>query len=69
MAMAKPRQQLVEQVFTFANEAELDAQIKTFKAEYEAVHSNFLALDQKRPLGPGKAKLSFRIVESPTKRR
>ena len=67
--MAKPRQQLVEQVFTFANEAELDARIKTFKAEYEAAHGNFLALDQKRPLGPGKAKLSFRVVESPTKRR
>lgn len=67
--MAKPRQQLVEQVFTFANEAELDARIQTFKKEYEAAHGDFLALDQKRPLGPGKTKLSFRVVEKPDRRR
>lgn len=66
--MAKQGKQLVEQVFTFTSEADLDARIRAFKADYEAKHGNFLALDQKRPLGPGKAKLSFRIVEKPGQR-
>lgn len=66
--MAKQGKQLVEQVFSFASEADLDARIRTFKAEYEAKHGHFLALDQKRPLGPGKVKLSFRIVDKPGKR-
>lgn len=66
--MAKQGKQLVEQVFPFASEADLDALIRAFKAEYEAKHGDFLALDQKRPLGPGKVKLSFRIVEKPGKR-
>ena len=66
--MARQGKQLVEQVFTFVSETDLDARIRAFKAEYEANHGDFLALDQKRPLGPGKAKLTFRILEKPGKR-
>lgn len=66
--MARQGKQLVEVVLTFASETDLDVRIRAFQAEYEANHGDFLALDQKRPLGPGKAKLTFRIVKKPGKR-
>ena len=58
----KADKQLVDKVFAYADDSELDAQIATFKAAHEAEHGQRLALDAKRPLGPGKARLSFRVV-------
>lgn len=68
--MAKQNKQLVEHVFAFASDADLDAQINAFKADYESTHGDRLALDNKRSLGAGKARLSFRVVPGkPGKRR
>jgi hypothetical protein len=58
----KAGKQLVDQVFSFTSDADLDAQIAVFKAQREAEQGERLALDAKRPLGPGKARLSFRVV-------
>jgi hypothetical protein len=67
--MAKQGKQLVDRVFAFTSDADLDTQIKAFKAEYEAEHGDGLALDQKRSLGVGKVRLSFRVVPRPGKKR
>ncbi|MCA9699937.1 MAG: hypothetical protein KC431_20600 [Myxococcales bacterium] len=62
--MAKQaRKQTVDHVFSYTSEAELDTQIQAFKAAHADAHGEGLALDSKRPLGPGKARLSFRVVE------
>ena len=61
---SKPGKQLVDEVFAYTSEADLDAKITAFKAAHEAEHGQRLAVDGKRPLGPGKARLSFRVVAS-----
>lgn len=62
--MAKqPPKRTVDHVFAFTSEADLDAQIQAFKRTHAAEHGEELALDSKRQLGPGKARLSFRVID------
>ena len=63
----KPDKRTVDHTFAFTSDPDLDGQIKTFKAEYEAQHGDSLALDHKRSLGPNKIRATFRVV--PSKRR
>jgi hypothetical protein len=48
--------------FAFTSDADLDAQIQQFKQEHEAAHGQRLAVDGKRSLGPGKVRMTFRVV-------
>lgn len=59
--MAKQDAKL-DHVFAFSSDADLDAQIQAFKQEHETAHGQRLAVDSKRPLGAGKARISFRVV-------
>jgi hypothetical protein len=61
-----PKQQqkrTVDHVFAFTSEVDLDEQIQAFKRAHADAHEQDLALDSKRALGPGKVRLSFRVVE------
>ncbi len=49
--------------FAFTSDADLDAQIQAFKQAHEAAHGQRLAVDSKRSLGPGKVRMTFRVVE------
>lgn len=49
----------VDHTFEFKTDADLDAQIAAFKAE----QPQRLALDGKRPLGSGKVRVTFRVVD------
>lgn len=49
----------VDHTFEFDSDTDLDQQIAVFKAE----HPQRLALDGKRPLGPGKVRVTFRVVD------
>jgi hypothetical protein len=55
--------------FAAATEAELREQITAFKAAHEAEHPQILAMDARRSLGPGKVRVTFRVIERPGKRR
>jgi hypothetical protein len=64
--MAKRREQsLVPQTFTFTSEAELNTLIAAHRVEHQKLHGQTLAMDSRRPLGPGKVMITFRIVEKP----
>lgn len=54
--------QTVDHVFAAANDAELDVQLAEFKRAHEAATGQRLAIDAKRPLGPGKVRMTFRVV-------
>lgn len=60
--------QTVHQDFQAASERELDALLTAFKAEHEANTGERLAIDAKRPLGPGKVRITFRVVATTKKR-
>jgi len=61
----KPDKLTLDRNFEFASDADLDGQIAAFKAE----HPQRLALDNKRPLGPGKIRVTFRVVDAPPGKR
>lgn len=48
--------------FAFATDADLNAQIAAFTAEHAATQGERLAMDARRPLGPTKVRVTFRIV-------
>jgi hypothetical protein len=48
--------------FTFATDADLNAQIAAFTAAHETTHDERLAMDARRSLGPTKVRVTFRIV-------
>jgi hypothetical protein len=54
----------IDHNFAYQSDADLDAQIDRFKQEHEAAHGQRLAVDSKRSLGPGKVRMTFRIVKS-----
>ncbi|MEZ4447963.1 MAG: hypothetical protein R3B09_00705 [Nannocystaceae bacterium] len=58
----KPPKTTVDHVFTFTTDADLDAQVAAFRAAHEASAGVRLAMDAKRPLGAGKARVTFRVV-------
>jgi hypothetical protein len=51
--------------FQAANDAELDVQMRAFKAAWTSEHGDGLAIDGKRSLGPGKVRVTFRVVPAP----
>ena len=49
--------------FAFANDAALNTQIAAFAAQHEAANGGErLAMDSRKSLGPGKVRVTFRIV-------
>lgn len=52
----------LNQDFKFIKEADLNEQIAAFAATHEAAHNQILAMDARRSLGPGKVRVTFRIV-------
>lgn len=54
--------------FTYTSDPDLDAQIAAFQAHHEATHDHRLAMDARRPLGPGKVRVTFRHVEKKSRR-
>ena len=59
---AKQAPQTISRDFTFTAEAELNAQVAAFAAAHERDTGLRLAMDAKRPLGAGKARVTFRVV-------
>ena len=59
----KPEKVTLDHNFAFASDADLAAQISAFKAEHEAAQQQILAMDNKRSLGPGKVRVTFRVIE------
>jgi hypothetical protein len=54
--------------FVFSSDADLDARIAAFRSEHEATHRQRLAMHARRSLGPGKVRVTFRVVEDRGKR-
>lgn len=59
---------LVNHDFAFAKETELNALIAAFAAEYEATNHQILAMDARRSLGPGKVRVTFRVIDKKSAR-
>jgi hypothetical protein len=64
----KPEKVTLHQDFAFESEADLDGKVRAFRAAHEAEHGQLLAMDAKRSLGPGKVRVTFRVVEKKGKR-
>jgi hypothetical protein len=64
----KPEKVTLNHDFAFESEADLDRKVGAFRAEHEAEHGQMLAMDAKRSLGPGKVRVTFRVVEKKGKR-
>jgi hypothetical protein len=61
--MAKKAEKvLLNQDFAFLKDADLNAQIAAFAAAHAAAHNQILAMDGRRPLGPGKVRVTFRVL-------
>ncbi len=60
--MAKATKITLHHDFAFASDAELNTKISAFQAESEKAHGQRLAMDNRRPLGPGKVRITFRVV-------
>ena len=50
--------------FTFATDADLNAQITAFQKGHAAKHDELLAMDSRRSLGVGKARITVRVRPS-----
>ncbi len=61
----KDAKSMIHQDFQAANDAELDVRMREFKAAWTAEHGDGLAIDGKRSLGPGKVRVTFRVVPGP----
>ncbi len=59
----KPQKITLSHDFAFTSDAELNTQISAFRSEHAATHGQNLAMDARRSLGPGKVRVTFRIVE------
>ena len=53
---------ILNQDFGFLKDADLDAQIAAFKAAHEATSHQILAMDGRRSLGPGRVRVTFRVL-------
>lgn len=65
----KTEKVLLNQDFAFEKEAELGALITAFAAMHEATHQQILAMDARRTLGPGKVRVTFRVIDKSTARK
>lgn len=64
----KPEKITLNHDFAFTSDAELNERIAAFRAEHEATHGQILAMDARRSLGPGKVRVTFRVIEKKGKR-
>ena len=64
----KPEKVTLNHDFAFESDADLDSKVRAFRTEHEAEHGQMLAMDSKRSLGPGKVRVTFRVVEKKGKR-
>lgn len=48
--------------FAFVKDSDLNSQIAAFAAAHEAAHHQILAMDGRRDLGPGKVRVTFRVL-------
>ena len=55
--------------FVSASDADLSAQIAAFQARHRDEHGQFLAMDARRSLGPGRDRITFRIRDDKPARR
>lgn len=65
----KPDKVTLHHDFAFASDADLDAQIAAFRADHQATAHERLAMDARRSLGPGKVRVTFRVVPGKPVRR
>ncbi len=64
----KPEKVTTSHDFTYASEAELAQKVDEFRRAHEAEHQQILAMDAKRSLGPGKVRVTFRVIDKKAKR-
>jgi hypothetical protein len=64
----KPEKVTLSQDFVFESEGDLDGKVSAFRAEHEAAHGQMLAMEAKRSLGPGKVRVTCRVVAKKGKR-
>lgn len=57
----KATQPFLNHDFEFLKDADLNTQIAAFAAAHEGAHDELLAMDGRRPLGPGKVRVTFRV--------
>ncbi len=65
----KAEPELVNHDFVFASDRELDEKIAAHRAAHEQSTGQRLAMHARRPLGAGKVRITFRIVEAPKGKR
>ena len=65
----KPEKVTLNHDFVFTTDADFDEKLTAFRVEHEAVHGQILAMDSKRSLGPGKVRVTFRVIEKKGKKR
>lgn len=58
----------LSQDFVFQKDADLNTQIAAFAAAHEETHHQILAMDARRPLGPNKVRITFRVLAKKTPR-
>lgn len=59
----KPEKVTITHDFAFETETHLNEQIAAFRTGHDATHDQILAMDARRPLGPGKVRVTFRVIE------
>ncbi len=64
----KPEKVTLARDFASSGDADLDQQVAAFRVEHEAESGQRLAMDAKRSLGPGKVRVTFRVVATKGKR-
>ena len=52
---------LLQHDFAFASDADLDAQIVAFRKAHEAAHPEWLTMHERRSLGAGRERVTFRV--------
>ena len=50
------------QDFAFSSDADLNTKISTFRSTHEDEKKERIAMDSRRELGPGKVRVTFRVV-------
>jgi len=65
----KAEPELLNHDFGFASDRDLDEKIAAHRAAHEASTGQRLAMHARRPLGAGKVRITFRVVEAPRGKR
>jgi uncharacterized small protein (DUF1192 family) len=65
----KQEPETIDRDFAFASDRELDEKIAAFRSEHETTTGQRLAMHARRSLGASKVRITFRIVEAPSRKR